>query len=453
MAKIGHLDSVEDGVIRGWAVDEDTASPAMVDVVIDGALEAQVKCNELRPDLVEAKRGTGWHGFSYVLPAKYIQSRASVTVSFSNGGPVLQDGRRSLPDFTARFLTSSALVSAVLAKGLWCVDRLAVSASEVMIEGWCVPPRGVPVPSALTHNGHAFDDLSRIPRNDIAAMTGMARDEIGFGFRARAALSAATMRHYFTFEHACTRRPFDPNQTVHYISTDKALPPEDLRIRVHGSEDVMSFVKEGSTAYLQLWRYLKEYFSASPEDFSRILDWGCGSGRMLRYFSDEALSKITGIDIDPEAIEWCRRAFPSAEFIAIGTEPPTPLESESFDLIYANSVLTHLRESDHIRWMQELHRLAKPNAVLLLTTSGERSWWGRGFPSALFTEWRVARAGFFEGGRNSNLDAIGVGDYYRNVFIAPEYIASNWSRAFEIIAFIPGGIGNLQDLTILRRRD
>jgi SAM-dependent methyltransferase len=215
----------------------------------------------------------------------------------------------------------------------------------------------------------------------------------------------------------------------------------------------MSFIKEGSTAYSQMQLFLERYFSKSIENFGSVLDWGCGSGRMLRYFPSAALKNLIGIDIDEQAIEWCRQAFPDGRFLAIAPDPPTPFAPESFDLIYANSVLTHLRQKDHLAWLRELFRLARPGAVLLLTTAGDRSWWGRKFPSSRFVEWCVGCNGFYEGGRNTNLDEIGAGDYYRNVFISADYIWRHWSELFEIIDFVPGGIGNLQDLTILQKRE
>jgi SAM-dependent methyltransferase len=222
-------------------------------------------------------------------------------------------------------------------------------------------------------------------------------------------------------------------------------------MRVHGSSDAMSFVLQGSTAYVQFERYLKRYFSRSFEDFDRILDWGCGSGRMLRYFPDTVAAKLTGIDIDGDAIEWCRQAFPFGEFMRVETEPPTPIATETFDLIYANSVMTHLGERTHLAWLQELHRLAKPKAIILLTTFGDLAWWKTQFPARLFRDWRIRQSGFFDAGMNMDLDCIGIGEYYRNVFISPEYIASNWSRFFEIIDFVPAAVGNLQDLTILQK--
>jgi SAM-dependent methyltransferase len=451
VAKVGFVDSIEDGVISGWALDESTQSPAVVDISIDGVVVAKVTCCEFRPDLVRAHRGNGWHGFSYPLPPKYIQCRGKLIISFSDGGPVLNNGQRLLTDFTNRFLTSSALFASVMRNGLWCIDSLDFSDSEVLIEGWCIPPRVVPVATAFTHNGDVLTEVTRFARNDLALKLDMQRDEMDLGFRARGPLLRDAARHDFCCAHAATKRAFDSNQSVHYIRSAKPMPPAELRIRVHGSEDVASFVKEGSTAYVQIQRVLKDYFSKSLEDFTQILDWGCGSGRTLRYFAENISSKVTGVDIDPQAIEWCRQAYPQGRFETVGMNPPMLLPSESFDLIFGISVLTHLREKDHIRWLQELQRVAKPEAVLLLTFNGDWNFWKNKFPSRLYTQWKIS--GFFEGGRNTDLDPIGTGDYYRNAHISHDYIWRNWSRYFNIIDLVPMGISNAQDLAILQKRE
>lgn len=453
MAKLGCLDSVEDGIVRGWALDEEGQSAAQIDIWLEHALLHTVTCSEFRDDLLRAHRGNGWHGFTYPVPARYVRSRANVTARFSGRGPILENGQQILPDFTNRVLTSAVLASSVLSRGQWCIDELTLSNSEIGISGWCISPGAVPVASAFTHNGNLLPDLVRFPRNDIAALLDDAQDKVGFGFRAHGPLAAATPQHDFLFRHAYTKHAFDPDHSIHYILTSDELPPERLRSRVHGSPDVMSFIKEGSTAYVQMQRYLERYVSKSIADFDSILDWGCGSGRMLRYFPETALQKLTGIDIDAEAIDWCRQAFPQSRFVTVSPDPPTPFPPEIFDLIYANSVLTHLRQKDHLDWLRELFRLARRGGVLLLTTAGERSWWGRNFPSNRYLEWRVTRSGFYEGGRNTNLDEIGIGEYYRNVFISADYISRTWSQYFDIIDFIPAGIGNLQDLTILKKRD
>jgi SAM-dependent methyltransferase len=130
------------------------------------------------------------------------------------------------------------------------------------------------------------------------------------------------------------------------------------------------------------------------------------------------------------------------------------MATATFDLIYAISVLTHLREDDHIEWLEELHRIAKPDAVLLLTTFGDTGWWRGRLPWSLYATWRRDNAGFFNAGHNKDIDALGLADhgYYRNVFVSPEYISRHWSRLFDIVDILPGAIGNLQDLVILQRR-
>lgn len=445
MAKMGFLDSIEAGLIGGWAFDDQIPdSPAMIDICINGAVIATIKCSEFRADLADAHIGNGAHGFSYRLP----QLEGDLTVRFADGGPVLNNGQCVVSG-----LIYPLLVSSVLAKGLWGIDNLNLSDAELTIDGWCVPPRALPVSIAVTHNGDTMN-LTRHRRNDISRMLGLNDDEIGFGFQARCPLAKPPKNHEFCFGHARTKRSFDPNQTIHYIGTDKPLPPEELCIRVHGSGDTPSFVREGSTAFVRLHRVLREYFSKSISDFSHVLDWGCGSGRTLRYFADDAATKVTGIDIDWQAIEWCQQAFPHCEFLAVNPEPPTPIAAGTFDLIYAISVLTHLREKDHLRWLEELHRVSKPSAVLLLTTFGDTAWLRGKLPWNFFGAWKRDSAGFFNAGENKDLDQLNLVDrgYYRNVFISHDYISRNWSQYFDIVDIVPGTIGNLQDLCILQKR-
>jgi len=445
MARIGFLDSIEGGLIRGWAFDDQTPdAPVMVDIYINGVVIATLECSEFRPDLAEARIGDGCHGFRY----RFAQREGDLAVHFAGGGPVLNNGECVLPGLTYRLLVSS-----VLAKGLWCIDDLNLLDTELTIDGWCVPPRALPVPIALTHNEDTLN-VTRHRRDDIAVMLGLPSDEIGFGFRARSVHSEVSKNHDFTFAHARTQRAFDHNQTIHYIVTATPLPPEALRMRVHGAGDAASFVREGSTAFVRLQRVLGEYFSKSIADFTHILDWGCGSGRVLRYVADVAATDVTGIDIDPQAIEWCQQAFPHYKFMAVNPQPPTPIATGTFDLIYAISVLTHLRENDHLKWLEELNRISKPNAVILLTTFGDVAWWRGRLPWKGFATWKIHNAGFFNAGQNRDLDEIDIGDrdYYRNVFMSHDYIARNWSKYFDIVDIVPGAIGNLQDLCILQRR-
>jgi len=57
-------------------------------------------------------------------------------------------------------------------------------------------------------------------------------------------------------------------------------------------------------------------------------------------------------------------------FNVIGFEPPTGYNANQFDMIYAISVFTHINVEQQEAWLQEMHRILKPQGVFLFTTHG-----------------------------------------------------------------------------------
>ena len=75
----------------------------------------------------------------------------------------------------------------------------------------------------------------------------------------------------------------------------------------------------------------------------RVLDWGCGWGRLTRTFAAaDTFGEIWGIDIDHDNLAWARANIPAAKFVKVPLYPPTELPANHFDLVYAVSVMTHL---------------------------------------------------------------------------------------------------------------
>ena len=72
-------------------------------------------------------------------------------------------------------------------------------------------------------------------------------------------------------------------------------------------------------------------------------------------------ANVHGTDIDPDNIKWCKHNLAEGSFDHVGLYPPTELESQSFDLIIANSVLSHLNLDAMHSWLEEVARLLKPN--------------------------------------------------------------------------------------------
>jgi SAM-dependent methyltransferase len=105
-------------------------------------------------------------------------------------------------------------------------------------------------------------------------------------------------------------------------------------------------------------------------DSGALLDFGCGSGRVARQWTDLTATAIHGCDYNTDAIAWCQAHLPFASWAANQLAPPLPYAAESFDLVYALSVFTHFADDLQKRWMAEMRRVLTPGGHLIFTTMG-----------------------------------------------------------------------------------
>jgi ubiquinone/menaquinone biosynthesis C-methylase UbiE len=102
-----------------------------------------------------------------------------------------------------------------------------------------------------------------------------------------------------------------------------------------------------------------------------ILDFGCGWGRIIRFFlKDLEGSRLWGMDCYVAALDAARETNRWCRFEQIDPMPPISLADSMFDLIYCFSVFSHVSEDAHERWLVEFHRLLKPGGMFLATTRG-----------------------------------------------------------------------------------
>lgn len=125
----------------------------------------------------------------------------------------------------------------------------------------------------------------------------------------------------------------------------------------------------GYTASIMLREMLAAFIELKER---KILDWGCGPGRIIRHLPEVIGNECEffGSDLNRFSVEWCRTNLPGITFIKNTSTPALPFENDFMDVIYGISVFTHLSESMHYDWYNELHRILKPGGILLFTTQG-----------------------------------------------------------------------------------
>jgi SAM-dependent methyltransferase len=148
------------------------------------------------------------------------------------------------------------------------------------------------------------------------------------------------------------------------------LPPPRLMTLVAGTPDVSWFLQSGK-ASADSCRSILARNGLDINEFESILDFGCGCGRIVRHWKDLENVDIHGTDYNPDLIEWCRESLPFASFSVNGLEPPLEYPDDTFDLVYALSVFTHLPKELQYRWIAELRRVLRPGGHLLITTHGD----------------------------------------------------------------------------------
>jgi SAM-dependent methyltransferase len=145
------------------------------------------------------------------------------------------------------------------------------------------------------------------------------------------------------------------------------LPDEEIQTAFVGAAGDVA-LGEGFKAY-RLWKDLAAKFGRPLTAGSHVLDFGCGWGRVFRFFMrDVPRANLYGLDCMPFAIDLCKKTNPWGQFRLISPLPPCDLPSNTFDLIYLYSVFSHLSEEAADLWLTEFNRIMRPGGVLIATT-------------------------------------------------------------------------------------
>lgn len=232
------------------------------------------------------------------------------------------------------------------------------------------------------------------------------------------------------------------------------LPSRELIELVAGGYYPYLFNLNGYSTYKNIIKILNNVVGKPLGDYEALFDWGCGCGRTSRFFGrEEKCPAVLGADIVPELVEYCQKQYSFGEFSQVNTVPPTPYAGSSFDLVIALSVLTHIKEDEHLMWLSELERITKAGAILLLSIHNYNSLAYMGFTRKPVLMDNFNKYGFADAGQCDNLDGfIKEKDYYHNVFHSEEYIEKIWSKYFDVVEVVVGANARHQDIVVLKKR-
>jgi 2-polyprenyl-3-methyl-5-hydroxy-6-metoxy-1,4-benzoquinol methylase len=240
------------------------------------------------------------------------------------------------------------------------------------------------------------------------------------------------------------------------------LPSAEIQARFTGwaGEDTLL---EGFIIY----RYVRDLCAANGQPLtptSDVLDFGCGWGRILRYFTKDVTSgHLHGTDVNDKMVTLCRELLPWASVSHNQGRPPTQYRDDSFDVIYAYSVFSHLAEPIHRLWLEEFQRLLRPGGLAVLSIRPrfwlERRQQARQAGSDTIPD-RVAStfpdidgalarydAGEFCFSNYSDEDS-----WFGEASIPLRYVYSSWSALFDVVEIAEADGSELrQHLVVLRK--
>jgi SAM-dependent methyltransferase len=359
-----------------------------------------------------------------------------------------------------------------LARGYF--ERIALMGGGLLVQGWMLLPDKEFGSFHLYLDGTFGGSADVTPRDDVATAFRQFdhAKQSGFHF------------HVFRLGDETTRagqiEVIGCNRDGHPIARMSSLfradlnigvptPPAELMRRVAHTEDPLFFKIGGLKTFGEFVDVLSRH--RELRSVRRLLDWGCGCGRVIVHFlSEPNISEVFGCDIDPDAIEWCRDHLQAGHFARIEPWPPTLYEDNMFDLVVAHSVFTHLHRDDQKVWLSEMRRIIAPGGLFLASTHGRfaalfafpdvlhRDRSPRGLVRTLkdmvagrHRSDEVFQDGIRDEMTDSTLTGVAPEGYYRSVFQTPEYTLREWSKYFEIVEYVERGMGNFQDLVVMKR--
>lgn len=257
--------------------------------------------------------------------------------------------------------------------------------------------------------------------------------------------------------HAVARRDYESFVKArlgpYFVPVEEGLPGSrevmltTAAMNEHELKSGMETHRYFARAYQTVRGWLKalESHSFNLRTCGAVLEIGCGSARLIRHFRCMNGVRVVGTDADPKAIDWCRANVPGMEFFVNELSPPLAFDANSFDLVFAASVFTHIPLHLQKGWIDEIHRILRPGGFFICTVEGYFNQ-RRQLSSqdrALLQSKRQLTLG--SGDVNASLSTKALDSW--DVFQLRDQVIAAFGSVFHILDYRAG----TQDLLILRK--
>jgi 2-polyprenyl-3-methyl-5-hydroxy-6-metoxy-1,4-benzoquinol methylase len=129
-----------------------------------------------------------------------------------------------------------------------------------------------------------------------------------------------------------------------------------------------AFQEPSAPYYLQEKRFMFHLFPDGP---NKVLDLGCGAGRVGKALLDSGKAvEVTGVEIFEPAAAETRKHYKA---VHVGDIEEMTLDyNDYFDVVVCGDVLEHLKEPAKV--VKEIHRWLKPGGLIVCCVPNIRYW-------------------------------------------------------------------------------
>ena len=221
-----------------------------------------------------------------------------------------------------------------------------------------------------------------------------------------------------------------------------------------GKQTYEVIAQDFSRTRQELWPILN-LFKQYINDGDRILDVGCGNGRLIKIMQDKQVDYL-GIDNSENLIKLAREQYPEYKF---SCQDITELQADDqkYDVVFLVGVLHHVPSAKlRGQTLQNIYKLLKPGGHVLMTNWN--LWQNKFFKFHLKYTWqRMIKQRDFEAGdilkqwgntgqyrylhgftlrelkqlaKKNNFDII------KNEYVKPDAVKGTWRKAINILTIL-----------------